>query len=115
MNLMNNAVINTPYPVNEPVLDYAPGSPEKQALKAALDDMSSKQVEIPLVIGGERISTGNMGKVVMPHDHQHVLATYHQAGEKEIEQAIEAAMAANPFFVFSGWYDRYFSIRQVEP
>ena len=62
MNLMNNAVIQTPAPVNEPVMNYAPGSPEKQALKAALQEMASRQVEIPIVIGGKEIRTGNLGK-----------------------------------------------------
>ena len=66
MNLMNNAVIQTPAPVNEPVLNYAPGSPEKQALKAALEEMSATQVDIPIVIGGKEIRTGNLGKIVMP-------------------------------------------------
>ena len=55
MNLMNNAVIQTPVPVNEPVLNYAPGSPEKAALKAALEEMSAKQIDIPIVIGGKEI------------------------------------------------------------
>ena len=59
MNLMNNAVIQTPAPVNEPVLNYAPGSPEKIALKAALRDMSATQVDIPIVIGGKEIRTGD--------------------------------------------------------
>ena len=106
MNLMNNAVIKTPYPVNEPVLDYAPGSPEKQAVKAALEAFSSKQVEIPLVIGGERITTGNMGKVVMPHDHQHVLASYHKAGPKEVQMAIDAAVAAQSEWQKFRWEER---------
>ena len=94
MNLMNNAVIQTPAPVNEPVLGYAPGSPEKKALKAALQEMASRQVEIPIVIGGKEIRTGNLGKVVMPHDHQHVLGTYHKAGPEEVQLAIDTAVAA---------------------
>ena len=106
MNLMNNAVINTPYPVNEPVLDYAPGSPEKQALKIALEELSSGQAEIPLVIGGERVTTGNMGKVVKPHDHQHVLASYHKAGPKEVQMAIDAAVAAQAEWQKLRWEER---------
>ena len=85
MNLMNNAVISTPKPVNEPILSYAPGSREKQALKKALAEMAAKQLEIPLIIGGKEIKTGNLGKVVMPHDHSHVLATYHKAGPAEVQ------------------------------
>ena len=106
MNLMNNAVINTPYPVNEPVLDYAPGSPEKKALKIALEELSSGQAEIPLVIGGERVTTGNMGKVVKPHDHQHVLASYHKAGPKEVQMAIDAAVAAQAEWQKLRWEER---------
>jgi 1-pyrroline-5-carboxylate dehydrogenase len=106
MNLMNNAVINTPKPINEPILSYKPGSREKAALKQALAEMSSKQLEIPLIIGGREITTGNLGKVVMPHDHQHVLATYHKAGPKEVQQAIDAALAAQPMWQSFRWEER---------
>ena len=106
MNLMNNAVINTPYPSNEPVLDYAPGSPEKAALKEALEDLASRQVEIPLVIGGKRIKTGRMGKVLMPHDHQHELGTYHKAGPEEVQMAIEAAVLAQAGWQKFRWEER---------
>ena len=106
MNLMNNAVINIPKPVNEPILNYAPGSKEKSALKDALLEMSSKQLEIPLIIGGKEIKTGNLGKVVMPHDHKHVLATYHKAGPAEVQQAIDAAVAAQPLWQSFRWEER---------
>jgi 1-pyrroline-5-carboxylate dehydrogenase len=106
MNLMNNAVINTPKPINEPILSYAPGTREKAALKQALTEMSSKQLEIPLIIGGREVTTGNLGKVVMPHDHQHVLATYHKAGPKEVQQAIDAALAAQPMWRSFRWEER---------
>ena len=94
MNLLNNAILKVPTPVNEPVYSYAPGTPQRDLLKAAIDEITNKKVEIPLIIGGKEIRTGNLGKVVMPHDHQHVLGEYHQAGEKEIKMAIDAAMAA---------------------
>jgi 1-pyrroline-5-carboxylate dehydrogenase len=106
MNLMNNAVINTPRPVNEPVLAYAPGSPEKQALKAALAEAASTELEIPLVIGGERIETGQLGKCVMPHDHQHVLASYHKAGPAEVQRAIDAAVSAQAVWQSFRWEER---------
>ena len=106
MNLMNNAVISTPKPVNEPILSYAPGSPEKAAIKKALAEMSARQLEIPLIIGGKDIKTGNLGKVVMPHDHQHVLATYHKAGPAEVKQAIDAAVAAQPMWRSFRWEER---------
>lgn len=106
MNLMNNAVVSTPKPINEPILSYAPGSREKAAIKAALAEMSAKQLEIPLIIGGKEVKTGNLGKVVMPHDHQHVLATYHKAGPKEVQQAIDAAVAAQPLWQSFRWEER---------
>ena len=106
MNLMNNAVINTPYPNNEPVLDYAPGSPEKQALKAALADLASREIEIPLVIGGKRIETGRLGKCVMPHDHQHLMGSYHKAGPEEVQMAIDAAVAAQADWQKFRWEER---------
>jgi 1-pyrroline-5-carboxylate dehydrogenase len=91
---MSNAILSVPKPQNEPVLNYAPGSGEKTALKAELHRMLGEQIEIPLVIGGKEVRTGNLGKVVCPHDHKHVLATYHQAGPKEVEMAIAAARDA---------------------
>ncbi len=106
MNLMNNAVISTPKPTNEPILNYAPGSPEKITVKQALAEMSAKQLEIPLIIGGKEVKTGNLGKVVMPHDHQHVLATYHKAGAKEVRQAIDVAVAAQPLWRSFRWEER---------
>jgi len=106
MNIMNNAVINTPKPTNEPILNYAPGSREKVALKQALTEMAAKQLDIPLIIGGKEVRTGNLGKVVMPHDHQHVLATYHKAGPAEVQQAIDAAVAAQPMWQSFRWEER---------
>jgi len=91
---MPNASVPVPKPQNEPVLAYGPGSPEKKALKAELKRMLSEEVEIPLVIGGKEVRSGNTAKAVCPHDHKHVLATYHQAGEKEVEQAIAASQRA---------------------
>ena len=106
MNLLNNAIFKVPTPFNEPVYDFAPGSPERAKLKAALDDIAGKKIEIPLIIGGKEVRTGNLGQAVMPHDHQHVLADYHQAGEAEIEMAIEAAMAAKPAWAALRWEER---------
>ena len=92
---MDNAIFRFPKPNNEPVKAYAPGSSDKAALKSELAQLSSEEWDIPLVIGGKEIRTGNTGKVVMPHDHHHVLATYHKAGEKEVQMAIDAAMKAH--------------------
>ena len=106
MNLMNNAVINVPYPVNEPVLNYAPGSPEKQAIKEALEELAKQEVEVPLVIGGERVKTGRMADIVMPHDHQHLLGRYHKAGPEEVQMAIDAAVAAQSEWQKFRWEER---------
>ncbi|MGI9077130.1 MAG: hypothetical protein ACR2G6_07355, partial [Gemmatimonadaceae bacterium] len=61
-----------PAPVNEPVRSYAPGSPEKRELKARLESMSNERIEIPLVIGGRDVRTGELAQAVMPHAHRHV-------------------------------------------
>ena len=106
MNLLNNAILKVPTPVNEPVYSYAPGTPERDLLKAAIEEITNKKVEIPLIIGGKEVRTGKMGKVVMPHDHQHILGECHLAGEKEIKMAIDAAMAAKEDWANLRWEER---------
>ena len=91
---MNNGNYRIAMPQNEPVYGYMPGSAEKAALKAELAKQASEVIEIPLIIGGKEVRTGNLQPVVMPHDHQHVLAHYHMAGEAELKMAMEAALAA---------------------
>ncbi|MBS0011679.1 MAG: L-glutamate gamma-semialdehyde dehydrogenase [Bacteroidales bacterium] len=91
---MNNALYNFPVPENEPVLGYLKGSPERLLLDRELSSQEASEIEIPLIIGGKEIRTGNTGKLRMPHRHGHVLATYHKAGEKEINMAIDAALRA---------------------
>ena len=78
--------------VNEPILSFAAGSPERASLQAKYDEMATQTIEIPLIIGGQEIKTDDTGNCVMPHNHQHVLATYHKAGETEVIQAIDSAM-----------------------
>ena len=78
--------------VNEPILSFAAGSPERASLQAKYDEMATETIEIPLIINGKEIKTGDTGNCVMPHNHQHVLATYHNAGETEVIQAIDSAM-----------------------
>ncbi|MHC9544512.1 MAG: L-glutamate gamma-semialdehyde dehydrogenase [Vulcanimicrobiota bacterium] len=81
-------------PKNEPIIGYAPGTPERKALKEALSSLGNSEIEIPLIIGGKEIRTGDMGQCIIPHNHRKVLARYHKAGEKEIKAAIEAAINA---------------------
>lgn len=106
MNLMNNAVIQVPKPDNEPIYSYAPGTPERAKLKEAIAELSAKKIEIPLIIGGKEVRTGKTGKVVMPHNHSHVMAEYHMAGEKEIEMAVQAAMDAKQEWEALRWEER---------
>ncbi|MBQ6433559.1 MAG: L-glutamate gamma-semialdehyde dehydrogenase [Bacteroidaceae bacterium] len=91
---MRNSIISFPLPANEPVKSYLKGSPERIALEAELERQSKTVVDIPIIIGGKEIRTGDTGEVRCPHDHKHVLATYHKVGEKEIKLAIETAMKA---------------------
>ena len=101
-----NSIPQVPAPVNEPVLSYAPGSAERATLKAELERMAGAQIEIPVVIGGREIRTGDTDTVVMPHDHGHVLATYHKAGEAEARAAIEACREAQREWMHWPWEDR---------
>lgn len=100
---MKNAVFNFPLPANEPVKSYLKGSPERVALEAELKRQSSIELDIPLIIGGKEVRTGNTGKVVMPHDHAHVLATYHKAGPEEVRMAIKAALDAHEEWAELDW------------
>jgi 1-pyrroline-5-carboxylate dehydrogenase len=101
-----SAKLQVPKAVNEPVLDYFPGSPERKELKAKLDEIAGQITDIPLVIGGEEIRTGDTAKVVMPHDHGHVLGTYHKAGPEEIKKAIQASQKAHREWAAWPWEDR---------
>lgn len=103
---MNNATFNFPVPANEPIKGYLPGSPERLALAAELDRQAAAPIEIPLIIDGREVRTGKLGKVVMPHDHRHLLATYHMAGEAEVKMAIEAARRAKEGWMTLSWIER---------
>jgi len=83
-----------PTPVNEPVLSYAPGTRERTELKQSLKDLSGRQIEIPVVIGGKEVRTGKTIDAVMPHCHRHVLAKVHQARPEDITNAVKAAREA---------------------
>jgi 1-pyrroline-5-carboxylate dehydrogenase len=91
---MANGIVPVPPPVNEPIRSYAPGAPEKASLKARIRQMLGERIEMPLIIGGKEVRTGKTAEAVCPHDHRHVLGTYHLAGEAEVRMAIEAAAEA---------------------
>ncbi|HEX5437952.1 MAG TPA: L-glutamate gamma-semialdehyde dehydrogenase [Gemmatimonadaceae bacterium] len=93
-------------PVNEPVLGYAAGSPERAELEARLDSMAGERVDIPLIIGGREVRTGRTARAVMPHNHAHVLADWHQAGPEEVQLAIAAAREAQREWANWAWEDR---------
>ena len=95
-----------PPPENEPVRSYAPGSPERAELKKRLAEMAKERIEVPLIIGGEEIRTGDTAEAVMPHDHSHVLADWHRASAKHVEQAIAAAKRAQREWADWSWEDR---------
>ena len=103
---MNNANYIFREPKNEPVYSYAPGTPERAALKAELDRQYNKVVEIPLIIGGKDVKTGDMGEVVMPTEHGHVLARYHKVNKECVQMAIDAAMAAREKWESMPWIQR---------
>jgi 1-pyrroline-5-carboxylate dehydrogenase len=95
-----------PPPVNEPVRGYGPGSPEKASLKKRLAEMAKERLDIPLIIGGTEIRTGETAQAVMPHDHKHVLGDWHKASAKHVEQAVDAARAAQRDWANWAWEDR---------
>ncbi|MDR1653785.1 MAG: L-glutamate gamma-semialdehyde dehydrogenase [Prevotellaceae bacterium] len=103
---MNNSLFKFPVPKNERVLGYAPKSDERKLLAQELDRQYNTQVEIPLIIGGKEIKTGQTGTVLMPTEHSHVLATYHKSGTHEVAMAIEAAMAAHRAWSELAWEER---------
>jgi 1-pyrroline-5-carboxylate dehydrogenase len=103
---MNDAIVSVPDPVNEPVLAYAPHSPERARLKAALAAIEKEVVEIPCVVGGQRVTTGRIREVVMPHRHRHVVARFHAADEGVAERAIKAALVARREWSAMRWEQR---------
>ncbi len=92
--MSTHAIFRTPEPRNEPINDYAPGSPERERLQRRVEQIRSERIEIPLVIGGKDITTGDLKQAVMPHDKEHVLADVHQGTAEHVQLAIDAAAAA---------------------
>lgn len=103
---MPNGIFKIPAPENEPILSYSPGTSEKKALKSKLAELKSSKYEIPIIISGEEIKTGDEAECRCPHDHGHLLATYHKAGSKEVEMAIDAARNAWPAWASMSWEAR---------
>ncbi len=103
---MNNSIFKFPKPQNEPILNYEPGSKERKALKAKIEELQNQQIEIPLIIGGKEIKTGDTGTVTMPENHQHVLATYHKAQAEHVKLAIEESQKAHKIWAEMPFIER---------
>jgi 1-pyrroline-5-carboxylate dehydrogenase len=101
-----HGIFRVPEPHNEPVLGYEAGSPEREELRRRLDELSGRRIEIPLVIGGEDVQTGDTFEAVMPHKRSHVLADVHKGGAAEVDRAIAAAATAWEDWSRAPWEDR---------
>jgi 1-pyrroline-5-carboxylate dehydrogenase len=104
--MSSHGIFRVPEPHNEPVRSYAPGTPEREELRLRLQEMQSQQLEIPLVIGGEHVTTGDTFDAVQPHKRSHVLASVHKGGAKEVDRAIAAAADAWEDWSRTPWEER---------
>jgi len=103
---MTHGAFRVPLPVNEPVKGYAPRSPERASLQRELSAQAARELDIPLLIGGQEIRTGRTEAITMPHAHRQALGRYHQAGPTEVQAAIDAAQAARPAWQAMPWEER---------
>ncbi len=103
---MSNARFIPPCAINEPIKTYAPGSPERQQLKKALQNLSETPIEIPLIIGGQEIKTGDIAEIRSPSNKSLLLGTYHRAGAEHIQMAIEASLKARNEWASLPWQER---------
>lgn len=103
---MHYGIFTIPEPKNEPVYSYAPGSKERELLKKALQELKSKELDIPMFIGGEEVRTGNRKRIAPPHELSHTLGYYHKGGKEEVERAIRAALNAKELWEHMSWEHR---------
>ena len=103
---MSNSIFQVPVAINEPVLNYAPGSPERKSLQAALKEMRSEVIDVPMYIGGKAVHTEKKGELRPPHDHKHLLGKYSIGDASHIKQAIDAALAARKEWAEMEWEQR---------
>mgnify|MGYP000255199002 CR=1 FL=1 len=103
---MSFGLFRVPEPINEPVRSYAPGTPERDQLKAAYRKLAGETFDIPLWIGGRQIRTGNTAPLIVPHRRRQPIGVFHQAGTKDVNDAIAAAQAARPEWAALAWEDR---------
>ena len=103
---MTDAVVRVPTPINEPVKDYAPGSPERASLRSMLEEMSGDRIDIPMVINGADITSGDIYEAVMPHSTKSILGDVHQGNASHFASAVEAAADAQPEWAALPWEER---------
>lgn len=103
---MSKGFFHVPFPVNEPINSYAPGTVERKMLKEALQVARAQEVDVPMYIGGKEVRTGDRVAMRPPHDHQHVLGHYHRGNRQHVEQAIDAALAAKADWENLSWEHR---------
>jgi len=104
---MSNGVYTTPFPANEPVKGYAPGSPEKESLLAKYKEMYNQEpIEVPLYIGSEEITTNDKRRMSPPHDHAHNLGSYNYGTKEHVTKAIDAALSAKADWANMPWEHR---------
>lgn len=103
---MTDAIFELPIASNEPVFSYAPGSPERKALKAAIKEMKKETVDIPMFIGGKEVFTDHKVSIHPPHETKHLLGHYSKGSAKHVEMAIEAALKAKPAWESMPWQER---------
>jgi 1-pyrroline-5-carboxylate dehydrogenase len=103
---MSNSVFQVPYPSNEPILSYAPGSSEKEAVLASYAKMFGETIEVSMRIGDQDIKTGDTASMQPPHDHKHILGVYHKASKKNITEAIAASLNAKKAWSQMPWESR---------
>lgn len=103
---MSNSIYKTPTPINEVVRSYAPGTSDRQLIKAALAEAKSKAYDIPMIINGKEVRTDNLVDLHPPHETKHTLGHYHKGDESHVKAAIEAALAAKDKWASLSWEHR---------
>jgi len=103
---MSKGFFNVPVPKNEPVLSYAPGTKERAALKKAIEEARSKELDIPMYIGSKEVRTENKKRLAPPHDHKHTLGYFYEGDSEHVEQAINAALEAKSMWADLSWEHR---------
>jgi 1-pyrroline-5-carboxylate dehydrogenase len=103
---MIKGFFNVPPAKNEPVVDYAPGTPEREALQKKYKELYNGHIEVPMYIGGEEVMTGDTHELTPPHDHKHVIGKYHRGNKEHVQKAVDSALAAKSKWEKMSWEQR---------